>query len=74
MLPTEAISPPLDAATPYRSLIGALSHIAKFTRPDILFATFYFARFQKKEQNLDMVRTNYLNKEEFDKKKKKHSE
>ena len=28
-------------------MIGALSHLARFTRPDILFSTFYFARFQK---------------------------
>jgi hypothetical protein len=47
MLPEKVDSPPLDAATPYRSLIGALSHIGRFTRPDILFSTFYFARFQK---------------------------
>ena len=47
MLPEKVDSPLLDEATPYRSLIGALSHLARFTRPDILFATFYFARFQK---------------------------
>eukprot|EP00505_MAST-04D_sp_SCG-Rhode-Island_P005969 Stramenopile-MAST_4_protein_5969 len=47
MLPEKVDSPPLDEATPYHSLIGALSHIGRFTRPDILFATFYFARFQK---------------------------
>ena len=47
MLPEMVNSPLLDSGTPYRSLIGALSHIGRFTRPDILFATFYFARFQK---------------------------
>ena len=47
LLPIGVDSPALDSATPYRSLIGALSHLARFTRPDILFATFYFARFQK---------------------------
>jgi hypothetical protein len=47
MLPVGVDSPALDSATPYRSLIGALSHIGRFTRPDILFSTFYFARFQK---------------------------
>ena len=47
LLPVDVDSPALDSATPYRSLIGALSHIARFTRPDILYATFYFARFQK---------------------------
>ncbi len=27
-------------------MIGGLSHLARFTRADILYATFYFARFQ----------------------------
>ena len=30
----------------YRSLIGALSHLARFTRPDVMFPVFYLARFQ----------------------------
>ena len=30
----------------YRSLVGALSHLARFTRPDIMFSVFYLARFQ----------------------------
>ena len=47
MLPEKVDSSIIDSATPYHSLVGALSHIGRFTRPDILFATFYFARFQK---------------------------
>ena len=31
---------------PYRSLLGSLSHLARFTRPDIKFAVFYLARYQ----------------------------
>ena len=36
---------PIDK--PYRQLLGALAHIARFSRPDILFAVFYLARYQK---------------------------
>ena len=43
----EEISPKIDTKkVPYRSLIGGLSHLGRFTRADILYATFYFARFQ----------------------------
>ena len=43
----EEVSPKIDTKQfPYRSLIGGLSHLARFTRADILYATFYFARFQ----------------------------
>ena len=31
---------------PYRELLGSLSHIARCSRPDILYATFYLARYQ----------------------------
>ena len=45
----ENVSPEIDMKkVPYRSLIGGLSHLARFTRPDIMYATFYFARFQNK--------------------------
>ena len=32
--------------TPYRNAIGSLSHLARLTRPDLQFATFYHARYQ----------------------------
>jgi hypothetical protein len=34
-----------DAITQYKSLLGALMHIANYTRPDIAFAVSYLARF-----------------------------
>ena len=43
----EGVSPTIDTKKiPYRSLVGGLSHLGRFTRADILFATFYFARYQ----------------------------
>ena len=32
--------------TPYRNAIGSLSHLARLTRPDLQYATFYHARYQ----------------------------
>ena len=32
---------------PFRSILGSLSHITRYTRCDIMYATFYLARYQK---------------------------
>ena len=56
MLPIDVDSPTIDTkVVPYRSLIGALSHLGRFTRSDILFATFYFARFQREPKQAHWI-------------------
>ena len=50
-LPTKEDQPEAiikEIITPFRSLLGKLSHLARFTRPDIKFAVFYLARYQAK--------------------------
>ena len=45
--PTKTDCPEFPMDKPYRQLLGALAHIARFSRPDILFAVFYLARYQQ---------------------------
>lgn len=44
--PPGAVIQKASAITQYKSIVGALLHIAQFTRPDISFAVSYLARFQ----------------------------
>ena len=45
--PNKSDCPEFPLDKPYRQLLGALAHIARFSRPDILFAVFYLARYQQ---------------------------
>ena len=55
-----ATSAPLDEHTKYRSLVGALLYVARWTRPDIAFAVSFCGRFCNKPTVLAMKAVKHI--------------